>query len=203
LRFSAFQDTNPKGFGLIQRERSFACYQDLECSYHRRPSVWIKPVGDWGAGAVRMVELPATSEFHDNVVVFWEPRKALGAGDSVEYAYDIVWYSDNDALPPRSRLVSMRSGAVLGPPQPRARKFVLEFAWPTPPAEGTLKPESLVVVMGGHLSAKSDEYNAINRTWRIAFDVYADGVDGTVEIRADLRKDGVPCTETWTYHWIP
>ncbi len=203
LRFSAFQDKNPKGFGLIQRERSFGSYQDMECSYHRRPSGWIKPVGDWGAGAVRLLELPTDSEFHDNIVAFWEPAKALGPGDWAEFSYDIVWYNENDSLPPKARVVSMKSGAILGPPQPRARKFVLEFAWPTPPGEGAVKPEASVGVTGGHLSAKSDEYNAFNRTWRIAFDVYAEDSATAVELRAELRKDGVPCTETWTYHWTP
>jgi len=203
MRLTALADENPKGFGLIQRERSFACYQDLECNYHRRPSVWIRPVGNWGKGAVRLMEIPTDSEFHDNIVAFWEPEAMLQPGQSAEYAYDIVWYNENDSLPPRTRLISMRSGAIPGTSDPRARKFVLEFAWPAPVPEGEAKPEASVSLSNGHLSAMSDEYNAYNRTWRVAFDVRAAASAEGVELRAELRKNGTACSETWTYLWTP
>jgi len=47
---SSFGDNNPRGFGLMQRDRSFESYQDLEAQYHRRPSYWIEPIGSWGEG---------------------------------------------------------------------------------------------------------------------------------------------------------
>ena len=37
LQISAFADTSPRGFGLMQRERDFADYQDLEAHYEKRP----------------------------------------------------------------------------------------------------------------------------------------------------------------------
>ena len=37
LQISAFSDTGPRGFGLMQRERDFADYQDLEAHYEKRP----------------------------------------------------------------------------------------------------------------------------------------------------------------------
>ena len=37
-RISSFVDRDPKGFGLMQRDRAFESYQDLEASYGRRPS---------------------------------------------------------------------------------------------------------------------------------------------------------------------
>ena len=52
LQISAFADSGPRGFGLIQRERSFADYEDLAALYHRRPSAWVEPIGDWGKGHV-------------------------------------------------------------------------------------------------------------------------------------------------------
>ena len=36
-------DDNLRGFGLIQRARSFAAYEDLEANYHKRPSAWVEP----------------------------------------------------------------------------------------------------------------------------------------------------------------
>ena len=48
---SAFGDNNPKGFGLMQRDRNYDHYLD-NVFYDRRPSVWIEPKGDWGKGAI-------------------------------------------------------------------------------------------------------------------------------------------------------
>src|SRR5205809_4117572 len=50
-----FADNNPKGFGLIQRDRDFANYQDDGAFYNKRPGIWVEPKGNWGAGAVQLV----------------------------------------------------------------------------------------------------------------------------------------------------
>ena len=60
VEVSAFQDRDPKGFGLLQRERDFAFYQDLEARYELRPSAWVEPVGAWGAGSVVLVGFATT-----------------------------------------------------------------------------------------------------------------------------------------------
>ena len=50
LQFNAYSDNNPKGFGLLQRDRHFDHYQDDGVFYEKRPSLWIEPLGDWGKG---------------------------------------------------------------------------------------------------------------------------------------------------------
>jgi len=40
-----FMDENPRGFGLIQRERDFNRYQDVEAQYQARSSYWVEPLG--------------------------------------------------------------------------------------------------------------------------------------------------------------
>ncbi|MDB5415903.1 MAG: periplasmic glucans biosynthesis protein, partial [Rubritepida sp.] len=67
LQVSGFLDGAPRGFGLMQRSRSFADFQDLNAVYHRRPHLWAEPLQDWGRGEVRLVEIPTQSEIHDNV----------------------------------------------------------------------------------------------------------------------------------------
>src|SRR5262249_23723287 len=52
LAVSSFQDNNPRGFGLMQRERDFDRYQDTGASLQARPSLWVEPAGDWGEGEV-------------------------------------------------------------------------------------------------------------------------------------------------------
>ena len=59
LQISAFSDSGPRGFGLIQRERRFDGLRGPERGlFHRRPSVWVEPIGDWGKGHVVLVEIP-------------------------------------------------------------------------------------------------------------------------------------------------
>ena len=40
---NSFLDENPKAFGLMQRDRDFADYQDDGAFYNRRPSMWVEP----------------------------------------------------------------------------------------------------------------------------------------------------------------
>ncbi|MBL8906185.1 MAG: glucan biosynthesis protein, partial [Rhizobiales bacterium] len=74
---SSFSDRAPKGFGLLQRDRGFANYEDDGVFYERRPSVWVEPLGDWGEGAVQLVEIPTDAEIHDNIVAYWVAAKPV------------------------------------------------------------------------------------------------------------------------------
>ena len=58
----------------------FARFRDQEGAYHRRPSAWVTPRGDWGAGAVMLLEIPTANEFADNIVAFWRPDQVLAPG---------------------------------------------------------------------------------------------------------------------------
>ncbi|CAN0603063.1 unnamed protein product, partial [Ectocarpus sp. 12 AP-2014] len=58
LRVSHFRDDNPRGFGLMQRDREFSHYQDDGVFYERRPSLWVEPRQGWGSGDVVLVEIP-------------------------------------------------------------------------------------------------------------------------------------------------
>ena len=78
---SSFADDNPRGFGLLQRDRAFDHYQD-GVYYDRRPSLWVEPKSAWGKGAVQLVEIPTDDEIHDNIVAMWVPEKAAVAGSS-------------------------------------------------------------------------------------------------------------------------
>ena len=54
LLVTSFALTDPRGFGLMQRERGFGQYQDLEARYDLRPSAWVEPIwrlGSWNASA--------------------------------------------------------------------------------------------------------------------------------------------------------
>src|SRR3546814_7605612 len=99
VQISAFQDHDPKGFGLMQRSRSLEAYNDLEARYERRPSLWVEPVGRWGAGSVQLLEIPTDDETADNIAAFWRPKAAWRAGRPVDLAYRLHW---GDGSPTRS-----------------------------------------------------------------------------------------------------
>ena len=86
LQVSSFADLNPRGFGLMQRQKDFAAYQDLESNFERRPSLWAEPIGDWGEGAVKLLEIPTKEEVHDNIVVVLAAQDAV-AGQGRAYLH--------------------------------------------------------------------------------------------------------------------
>jgi glucans biosynthesis protein len=210
FRLCSFGDRNPKGFGLLQRDRAFATYEDLEAHYQDRPSVWVTPKGEWGRGSVRLLELPAADEFGDNIVAFWEPQTPLSAGQSAEYAYELRWFFDDPALPALGRTVATRVadlpdyGQKAKADKSITRKFVLDFAWPTLAADAAAgKLQAEVSVQGATLSAPVGQSNPYDRTWRVFFSATAAASGQPVELRAFVRRDKQPVTETWIYLWNP
>jgi glucan biosynthesis protein len=85
LRFNAYADNNPRGFGLMQRDRDFDHYQDDGVFYDRRPSLWVEPKSGWGKGSIQLVEIPTVDETFDNIVAFWNPeaKPQPGTGTAV------------------------------------------------------------------------------------------------------------------------
>src|SRR3546814_18234688 len=71
VQISAFQDHDPKGFGLMQRSRSLEAYNDLEARYERRPSPRVEPQGRWGAGSVQLLAVPTHAATADNPAALW------------------------------------------------------------------------------------------------------------------------------------
>ncbi|MEO0678318.1 MAG: glucan biosynthesis protein, partial [Pseudomonadota bacterium] len=127
LQTSSFADGNPRGFGLVQSARRFDDFEDEEAAYHRRPSAWVTPGEDWGAGRVMLVEIPTADEFFDNIVAFWRPEAPLAAGGTYRYSYRILTGAapvPDAAL--QARVAQTRSGLVHG--RPGHLQYVVDFA---------------------------------------------------------------------------
>jgi glucans biosynthesis protein len=101
LRVSRLIDHNPRGFGLIQRDRNFDHYQDAESRFQARPSYWVEPRGDWGDGGVELVEIPSDEETNDNIVAYWVPNAPVKAHQVLKYSYLLSAYSESSALAAR------------------------------------------------------------------------------------------------------
>jgi periplasmic glucans biosynthesis protein len=194
---SAFEDRNPKGFGLMQRDRVFEDYQDLEAFYHRRPGYWVEPQGEWGEGTVRLVELPTENETHDNIVASWQPKQPYKPGEAVELSYKVRALAETDELHPGGRVVNTyvarttASGGTADASEPRTRRFLVDFSggdlsyWLTDP-----KITAVSLVPNLHVKG-----------FRAAIDVRLDQAGQSTELRAFLRARGQTLTETWTYPW--
>ena len=110
LRFNAFADKNPRGFGLLQRDRDFDHYQDDGVFYDRRPSLWVEPKGDWGEGSVQLVEIPTVDETFDNIVAFWNPAAKPQPGQELLFSYRLYWGAQPPAQSPLRACVATRTG---------------------------------------------------------------------------------------------
>ncbi len=201
-RTAAFADENPRGFGLLQRDRNFENYQDLEAHYHLRPTGWVEPVGQWGRGSVRLVELPTENEFNDNIVAFWTPEKLPPPGEALELSYRLHWCLDQ-VRPPAGFVTGTRHGH--SPNETGLERFVIDF-------DGTYLRnqrhdpaiEPVVSVgKGAELVHAAVQKNHYNGTWRVSFAVKPDGSGTPVELRCFLRKPPHVLTETWSYLWQP
>ncbi|WP_419896499.1 glucan biosynthesis protein [Roseomonas sp. USHLN139] len=198
LQMSAFGDVNPRGFGLIQRRRDFASYQDLEARYEKRPSLWIEPIGDWGEGAVQLVEIPTTGEIHDNIVAFWRPKEPLKAKGEYRYTFRLHWTDEAPGNPEIGRLMATRSGASW---TQGGRLFVID-------AQGgaldnlaaDAKPELIVTANRGEVRNPVAQRNPESGGWRLSFDLFP-GDAREVELRADLKVAGEAVAETLLYRW--
>jgi glucans biosynthesis protein len=202
IRTSAFADKSPRGFGLLQRDRSFEHYDDPVANYHLRPSAWVEPVGDWGEGSVRLVELPTPDETNDNIVAFWVPAQPPVPGQELNFNYRLEWSGENGSRPPRGYVVATRSGAVLD--YPDRRRFVLDFArldFAGDPA----KLEAVVTVAAGATVVAEPYVSRVGPTglWRVAFELAPDGSHRPVELRCFLRHEQNVLTETWSHLWNP
>ncbi len=197
LAISSFVDHNPRGFGLMQRERAFARYQDQVALYHTRPSLWVEPIGDWGDGEVRLIEIPTESEVHDNIVAFWAPRTPAKAGDRLDFRYRLAALADEPALSPTGRVVATRTSAVIG--APKQRRLVVEFTGGDVELLRAEQPvEAIVTTAGGKLRSTMVEAIPGQKMWRLFIHVEPDGRK-PVELRAFLSLRGEAITETWTY----
>lgn len=203
LRVSTFSDTDPRGFGLLQRDRNFENYQDLEASYHLRPGAWVEPLGKWGKGGVRLVELPTKDEFNDNIVAFWKPETLPPAGQPIEIRYRLHWVLEG-AGSPAGFVRATRHGKTAHY-EPGMERFVVDFDGPplrSIEQEADVEPV-LSIGAGAGLNHATLQKNRINGTWRVAFTVRPDGTGRPVEMRCFLRRGADVLSETWSYLWQP
>jgi len=194
LQVSTFTTQLPQGFGLVQRSREQRDFEDFENLYERRPSAWVEPKGDWGAGAVELVEIPSGRESNDNIVVFWRPAQPITPGHPVQFAYRVTWLAQ-PALPKGlGMVVATRSGASL---DGKRRVFVLDFIGAGQNADG------LRLDLGSSAGKVSNAALVSNGTMhglRASFEIEPNDAE-LIEMRLRIMRADQPVSETWLYRW--
>jgi glucans biosynthesis protein len=202
LQVNYFELENPRGFGLMQRDRRFSNYEDLETRHELRPNAWITPIGNWGKGQIKLVEIPSPKETNDNIVAYWVPRNLPPVGQPIEIAYRIHFQSDDPLDAASGRVTATRVGAG---DKEDLKRFILDFdggKLKDLPASAAIKP---VISVGpdGQLVQQNILKNPVTGGWRVVFQVKPPK-DKPLHLRAFLQyekdvlvKDTV--TETWSY----
>ncbi len=206
LEVNRFMDDNPKGFGLIQRDRNFADYEDPQSQFERRPSYWVQPLGDWGKGGIELVEIPSDEEIHDNIDAYWVPSAPVVPHAPIRFSYLLSAYlHSDDRWPPGGKVVATRFGPVMNGATavPGMRLVLIDFTGgdldsllPAQPVRADVWAD------GGAVSDVTVQRIPENGHWRVTMEVKPSG-DQPVDMRCYLKLYGEALTETWTYQWTP
>ena len=206
LRFNMFVDRNPRGFGLLQRDRNFDHYQD-DGVFYEAPVPVGGAEGRMGRGSVQLVEIPTVDETFDNIVAFWNPKEKPQPGQELLVGYRLYWGAEPPARPPLAHCVASRTGlgGVVGKREYFSWRFAVDF-------EGgelaglidKAQVEAVVEASRGRVEIVSARPLREINGYRAMFDlVPPEGSTEQIDIRLFLRSGGKTLTETWLYQYTP
>lgn len=198
LQYSVFMDRTPRGFGLLQRKRSFSAYEDLETRFDLQPSLWVEPTGDWREGAVDLIEVPSRSEIFNNIIVFWRPRYQLEAGQRYSFSYRLHW---SDDIPLRGNKAGVIQ-TLTGPgPQSGDMRFIIDFDSTRSCSECIVSTYEAELRAGdGKILSHSVEPNPATGGQRVIFE-FRPGEQRETDLICQLKNNGRVISETWIYRW--
>jgi periplasmic glucans biosynthesis protein len=201
LLVTSFALTNPRGFGLMQRDRSAANYEDPEALYERRPSAWVEPIGNWGAGRVELVQIPTPDETNDNIVAYWVPQVAPGPDKPVDFAYRLRWQGVGTLPADKAWVVQSRRGRGFIRRPDGDVNFVVDFDGPVLralPAGETIEPV-IWVDANAEVRERNLFRNPVSGAWRMTVRIKRNDAAKPVELRAYLKQQQTTLSETWSY----
>lgn len=186
ITVSSFFDKSPRAFGLLQRHRVAKDFGVREYFYHRRPSFWVKPRGDWGGGHVELLELPTNTADYDNISAYWVPKTDLNKGREFSFAYDLDAGGEPETGSTFGRLLNSRHTP--------SGEFSLTFAGD----ETAETPDLSLSSTAGRIMKPSLARAADRKFWIVRFGFQLPE-GGVADLRCRLEVGGRPVTETWTF----
>jgi glucans biosynthesis protein len=205
MRHQVFSASNIRGFGLLQRERSFPAYEDTFNFYQQVPSIWVEPRGDWRDGDLHLVELSTRYEGLDNIVAFWDPKNKPVPLQPYRFGYRLSWQTGGaDLKLSENRVVSTRVG--LDAHFASARQFVIDFAGPKLGAIPENDPPQAIANCSANAAIVDNLVfrNPFLNGWRVVLKMQPkSGNTDPVDLRCTLQNGTNILSETWTYQWSP
>lgn len=198
---TSFSMRGLRGFGLMQRDRSFRSYEDSEAQYELRPSAWVEPVGSWGAGRVELMLLSTPDETNDNVVAYWVPAQAPRPGEALDFAYRLHWQGPDWQRPPGAWVTQSRIGRGFVELAPDEQQYVVDFAGPALDAlAADAQVKAVVSAPANGVIAESNAYRVeATGAWRMTVRVRQSDTSRPTELRGFLQgADGSALSETWS-----
>ena len=198
---SSFAVDSLRGFGLLQRDRAFASYEDTEARYERRPSVWIRPTSDWGKGRVELLQLHTPNESNDNIAAYWVPAASPTPGSAVEFAYEMRWLAEPPPRPPSGWVLQSRRGHGWDAPGDGELQFQIDFVGPSLRVLPVDADVEAVVSSddNGRITFAQAYRHPVLAGWRTTLKVQRRSATRPVELRVFLRHRNQALTETWSY----
>ncbi|MEM7753797.1 MAG: glucan biosynthesis protein [Pseudomonadota bacterium] len=191
---SAFLDTGPRSFGLFQGPRAFTDFEDTEARYHDRPNAIVRPSGDWGPGAVILVEIPTGDEFMDNIVAFWRPEAPLAAGSEHRFDYALHWSLAPPDTGGGAHILQSRSGREHD--QPGTRRYVIDVSGDVAGRTAHITAQGTAEIRGVSLFALPDAGGT-----RVTFLLTPNETD-SIDLRLVLAEpDGTAPAPVWLHRW--
>jgi periplasmic glucans biosynthesis protein len=201
LLVTSFALTSPRGFGLMQRERSFGDYEDLEARYDLRPSAWVELKGPWGPGRIELVQIPVPDETNDNVVAYWVPDFQPRPKEALVYAYRVLWQKDVEVRPPSAWVRETRRGRGYVKSPDASVELHVDFDGPSLKrlASTATVDVGLWIDGNGELLERHTRRHETTGGWRLVVRLRRLDAGKPVELRAHLKQGNEVLTETWSY----
>jgi glucans biosynthesis protein len=198
---TSFSMSELKGFGLMQRDRNFASYEDPEARYDLRTSAWVEPVGSWGPGRVELVQIPTPNETNDNIVAYWVPDRVPPPGEPLDFAYRLHWQGARIVQqPPGAWVTQSRVGRGYRELAEDEHQFMVDFTGPSLAALPPIAAVKAVVTAPSNGAIVETNAYRLEATgaWRMM--VLVKQLDATkpVELRGYLQNGDDVLTETWS-----
>jgi glucans biosynthesis protein len=185
----------------MQRERSFAHYQDLEARYDLRPSGWVEAKGSWGPGKIELVQIPMPDETNDNIVAYWIPDRPPKPGQPFAYGYRVLWQKDREVRPPIGWVRETRRGRGYTRADDGSIELHVDFEGAPltrMPASAALKA-ALWIDANGEILEHHTSRNDVTGGWRVVMRFRRLDRARPVELRAQLTQGKEIVSETWSY----
>jgi periplasmic glucans biosynthesis protein len=183
-------------FTLMQRDGDINHYLDQETDYQDRPNLQIIPQSGFETGHVRLLQIPSSDEYTDNIVASWEVQNPPDAGGRLEFAYRLLW-SGSEPDVDEFRVLST---TVRPSPESNETRFSIEFGKPEkqetiPVAE--LRPH---IVVNQNAQVKDVQFTPTDRGWLVSFTIFNPNKAPTaMDISCVILRRDSFCSEKWQY----